>query len=281
MFTNNGEIMKRKIINIDEEKCNGCGQCIPNCPEGALQIIDGKARLVSDLFCDGLGECMGYCPEGAITIEEREAKPYDEKMVMVNIIKAGPNTIKAHLKHLKDHSEMELYDQAVEALNEKGIEIPSLAEEEKMACGCPGTTARSIEHEKTESSCECKTSSQSQLRQWPVQLKLINPFAPYLDNADLLIAADCCAYAYGNFHQKFIKDKVAIILCPKLDTGIEQYIEKLALLFKNHEIKSISIVRMEVPCCGGLEKIVEAALKKAGKISMVKLDVISVDGKIL
>jgi len=272
--------VKRKIIHIDEDKCNGCGQCIPNCPEGALQVIDGKARLVSELFCDGLGECMGHCPEGAISVEEREAEPYDEKRVMINIIKAGPNTIKAHLKHLKDHGEINLYNQAIEVLNEKNIEIPS-PEEEKLACGCSGTMARSIEKEEPDHSCECQTSSPSQLRQWPVQLKLINPFAPYLDNADILIAADCCAYAYGNFHQKFIKDKVAIILCPKLDTGIEQYIEKLGLIFKNHNIHSISIVRMEVPCCGGLEKIIEAALQKAGKISMVKVDVLSVDGKIL
>jgi len=273
--------VKRKIIEINEDKCNGCGQCIPNCPEGALQIIDGKARLVSDLFCDGLGECMGHCPEGAISIEEREAEPYDEKRVMINIIKAGPNTIKAHLTHLKGHGEMELYDQALQVLNEKTIEIPSLDEEEKLACGCPGTVAHSIEKDDTEHACECQTSSTSQLRQWPVQLKLINPYATYLDDADILIAADCCAYAYGNFHQKFIKDRVAIILCPKFDTGIEQYIEKLALIFKNHEIKSISVVRMEVPCCGGLEKIVEAALQQAAKIAMVKINVLSVDGKIL
>ena len=273
--------MKRKIIQINEEKCNGCGQCIPNCPEGALQIIDGKARLVSELFCDGLGECMGYCPRGAISVEKREAEPYDEKRVMINIVKAGPNTIKAHLNHLKSHGEMELYNQAIEVLCEKNIVIPSIDEEEKLACGCPGTAAREIDPEEVEHGCECQSQSSSQLRQWPVQLKLINPYATYLDDADILIAADCCAYAYGNFHQNFIKNKVAIILCPKLDTGIEQYIEKLGLIFRNHEIRSISIVRMEVPCCGGLEKIVETTLQKTGKISMVKIDIISVTGKIL
>jgi len=273
--------MKRKIISIDEDKCNGCGQCIPNCPEGALQIIDGKARLVSDLFCDGLGECIGHCPEGAISVEEREAEPYDEKKVMENIINAGPNTIRAHLKHLKDHGEDDYFNQAVGVLKEKDILVPDLAQEEKLACGCAGTMARSIEKEGSDHNCECEVQSSSQLRQWPVQLKLVNPYAPYLDNADLLIAADCCAYAYGNFHQKFIKDKIAIILCPKLDTGIKQYIEKLALIFQNHTINSITVVRMEVPCCGGIEKIVEAALQKAGKFSMVKLHVISVNGNII
>jgi len=273
--------MKRKIISIDEEKCNGCGQCIPNCPEGALQIIDGKARLVSDLFCDGLVECIGHCPEGAISIEEREAELYDEKKVMENIINTGPNTIQAHLKHLKDHGEDEYFNQAVQVLEERDIPVPELHREEKLACGYSGTMARSIEKEDSENNCECQTKASSELLQWPVHLKLVNPYAPYLDNADLLIAADCCAYAYGNFHQKFIKGKIAIILCPKLDTGIEQYIEKLALIFKNHTINSIIIARIEVPCCGGIEKIVEAALQKAGRSSMVKLNIISVNGEII
>ncbi len=273
--------MKRKIISIDEKKCNGCGQCIPNCPEGALQIIDGKARLVSDLFCDGLGECIGHCPEGAISVEEREAESYDEKKVMENIIKAGPNTIKAHLKHLKDHGEDDYFDQAVEVMKEKDIPVPDLEQEEKLACGCPGTMAKSLHKDTNNDEGKPIMHVESHLKQWPVQLKLLNPYAQYLDDADLLIAADCCAYAYGNFHQKFIKDKIAIILCPKLDTGIEQYIEKLALIFDNNKINSITVVRMEVPCCGGIEKIVEAALQKAGKFSMVKLHVISVNGEII
>ncbi|HEX37859.1 MAG TPA: 4Fe-4S dicluster domain-containing protein [Candidatus Cloacimonetes bacterium] len=273
--------MKRKIISIDEDKCNGCGQCIPNCPEGALQIIDGKARLVSDLFCDGLGECIGHCPEDAISVEEREAEPYNEKKVMDNIIKAGPNTIKAHLKHLKDHGEEEYFNKAVEVLREKDISVPELAHKEKLACGCPSTMAQSLNNQENNKADTSAVSVCSQLNQWPVQLKLVNPYAPYLDNADLLIAADCCAYAYGNFHQKFIKDRITIILCPKLDIGIEQYIEKLALIFKNNTIKSITVARMEVPCCGGIEKIVEAALHQAGRSSMVKLNVISVSGEII
>ena len=273
--------MKRQIIEINEEKCNGCGQCIPNCPEGALQIIDGKARLISDLFCDGLGACIGECPVGAIKTVEREAEPYNENIVMENIIKAGPNTIKAHLKHLKGHGEMELYEQAVNILKDKDIDIPVLDEEEKLACGCPGTTARSIDQVKIEKDYECQNPIISQLRQWPVQLHLINPNAQYLKNADLLITADCVPFAFANFHQRFVKGKIVINFCPKLDSGIDSYIEKLAEIFKNQNVKTVTIVRMEVPCCGGIEHIIMIAIEKAGKAMMIKTNVISVDGKIL
>ncbi len=271
--------MKRQIIEINEQKCNGCGLCVPNCPEGALQVIDGKARLVNDLFCDGLGACLGECPEGAISVVQRDAEPYDESRVMENIVKAGPNTIKAHLKHLKDHNQHEYYDHAVGILKQKGIPIPN--EQAEPACvseGCPGLKAQEIK-----SRPESKASSiemTSELRQWPIQLHLLNPNAPYLENADLLISADCAPFAFANFHKQFLKDKIVINLCPKLDKGIDRYIEKLAQIFKTKNIRSIHIVRMQVPCCGGIEFIVEKALEKAGKSLDIKRSIITIQGYI-
>ncbi len=277
--------MKRKIIEIDEQKCTGCGMCIPDCPEGALQIIDGKARLISDLFCDGLGACVGACPEGAMKVVEREAQPYDEEIVMQNIVKAGPNTIKAHLKHLKEHGEMNLFEQAVEYLVKNGIKVPRLKEQEsadnqgeKMACGCPGSNIRSVEREE---SSQTPVNSRSELRQWPVQLHLINPNAQYFDKADILLAADCTPFAYANFHQRFIKDKIAITLCPKLDNSSQDYIDKLSSVFERHDIKSVTVVRMEVPCCGGIVKIAEEAIRASGKQILMKEYTIGIEGDIL
>jgi NAD-dependent dihydropyrimidine dehydrogenase PreA subunit len=211
--------MKRDVIRINEEKCTGCGDCIPGCPEGALQVIDGKARLISDLFCDGLGACIGTCPQGAIEVEQREAEPYDENKVMENIVKAGPNVIKAHLKHLNDHGQRKFLNQAVSFLKEKNIEIPDYEEESPLSSSCPGSTMRDLSESKLESNNQPQIFG-TELRNWPVQLQLLNPNAPYLKNADLLIAADCAPFAYANFHQRFLKDKVLIILCPKLDKTI-------------------------------------------------------------
>lgn len=267
--------MKREIIQIDENICNGCGKCIPGCPEGALQIIDGKARLVSDLFCDGLGACIGDCPLGAINVIEREAEPYDEARVFENIIKAGPNTIKAHLKHLHDHDQKEYLEQAIAILLRKGLPIPKFEEESCSFGGCPSAKPVSIDRQEKVEAVQ-HNPSVSELRTWPVQLHLLNSSAPYLKNADLLIAADCVPFAYPNFHAKFLKGKVPITLCPKLDSGIDQYIEKLAEIFAKCEIKSVTIVRMEVPCCGGTEIIVQKALEKAQKYMMVKVNVISI-----
>lgn len=258
--------MKRKIIKIDEEKCNGCGLCIPNCPEGALQIIDGKVRLVSDLFCDGLGACLGHCPEGAIEVEERDAEPYDEKKVMINVARQGMNVIKAHLKHLKDHNEMEYLNQAFEYLREGNITIPEYEKKSHVhSGGCPGSKMLDLRktkelkvHSDKEAVLECE------LQNWPIQLQLLNPQAPYLKNAELTIVADCVPFAYPNFHQKFLKGKILIIFCPKLDTTTEDYIEKLADIFKNQDIKSIDVIHMEVPCCFGVEQIVSQALERAG-----------------
>ena len=274
--------MLRKIISIDEEKCNGCGNCIPGCPEGALQIIDGKARLVSDLFCDGLGACIGECPVGAIRIEEREAEPYDEYKVMANVVKAGQNVIKAHLKHLDDHNEQVFLKQALDYLKQNNIDIPEYKDNVKpLACGCPGTMQKDLRDIKKQPQPNETVNISSQINNWPIQLALLNPNAPYLKNADLLIAADCTPFAYANFHQKFLKDKILIMFCPKLDTNLEQYIDKLAEIFKHQDIKSITLVHMEVPCCSGVETIVKRALEKAQQFIMVKDYTISITGELI
>jgi len=269
--------MKRDIITIDEDKCTGCGKCIPGCPEGALQIIDGKARLVSDLFCDGLGACINECPHGAMSVENREAEVYDEKKVMINVVKQGENTIKAHLKHLKDHNQTEYFNQAVEFLKENNMSVPELSNKDNLPCGCPGNLTKKIEREIR---CAENINQKSNLENWPIQLALLNPNAPYLKNAELLISADCAPFAYGNFHSKFLQNKVLIMFCPKLDSSIEQYIDKLSDIFKNQHIKSITLVRMEVPCCGGVEKIVTRALEQSGKNIIIKEYVISISGEI-
>ncbi len=273
---------KRKIIKIDENKCNGCSLCIPNCPEGALQIIDGKARLISDLFCDGLGACIGHCPEGAIEVEEREAEPYDEKKVMENIIKQGKNVIKAHLKHLKEHGEQELLKQAVEVLKEKGLEIPFdviSSASGPLPCACPGSQVVDLTKDKEdekESKPVSKTSSQ--LRQWPVQTMLVPPFAPYLKNADLLIAADCVPFAYPDFHNDFLKGKVLLVGCPKLD-DVTIYKEKTLQILQNNDLKSITYVNMEVPCCFGLVNIIKTAIAESGKDVPFETITISIKGQ--
>ena len=271
-------MVNRKIIKIDEEKCNGCGKCIPNCPEGALQIIDGKARLISDLFCDGLGACIGHCPEGAITIEEREAKPYDEKKVMENIVKAGKNTIIAHLKHLKDHGETKFLNQAIEVLKQKGIEIPDL-EEDKMEipCGCPGAAIREVN---TEANAANNTEQASALRQWPVQLTLLPPQAPFFKNSDLLVSADCVPFANPNFHSKLLNGKSLVIGCPKLD-DIEAYKEKIKSIIETNNINTITVAIMEVPCCQGLYNAVEQALDESGKRITLKKVIVGIDGNVL
>ncbi|NQU94650.1 MAG: 4Fe-4S binding protein [Candidatus Omnitrophica bacterium] len=259
---------KRKIIKIDEKKCNGCSLCIPNCPEGALQIIDGKARLISDLFCDGLGACIGHCPEGAINIEEREAEKYDEKKVMQNIVKQGKNVIIAHLEHLKEHGETKFLNQALEVLKEKGIKNPltEKAYAHKHAggpSGCPGTKIVDLRGKETKKG-GVTPSGVSQLENWPVQIKLVPAFAPYLDNSDLLIAADCTSFAYAGFQDDLLKGKILLVGCPKLDDA-EYYKNKFTEIFKTNNIKSVTCAHMEVPCCFGLLNIVQEALAASGK----------------
>lgn len=271
---------KRSIIKINEEKCNGCGLCIPNCPEGALQVIDGKARLISDLFCDGLGACIGHCPEGAIKIEEREAEPYDEPKVMENIIKAGPNTIKAHLKHLKEHNETKFLAQAIEVLKNNGIKIPDLENKQmKTPCSCPGTAIREVNKDNELSETSGNSKQSSALRQWPVQLALLPPQAPFFENSHLLVASDCVPFANPTFHSKLLNGKSLVIGCPKLD-DIESYKEKLTEIFKNNKIKSVTVAIMEVPCCYGMYAAVEGAVKDSGKEIPIIKETIGINGNI-
>lgn len=271
-------MVKRKIIEIDEEKCNGCGNCIPGCPEGALQVIDGKARLVSDLFCDGLGACVGECPQDAMHVIEREAEEYNEKKVMANIVKQGKGTIKAHLKHLKDHGETKLLNQATEYLDENSIPIPNIEEEEKsLPCGCPGMMQKELKAK--ELSTE-EADIQSELRQWPIQLHLLNPKAPYIKDSDFILAADCTAFSFGNFHQKFLKGKKLAIACPKLDSSIEAYRQKLTEMI-NEGINTLTIITMQVPCCSGLVQITRDAVDNADRKIPIKSIVLSLEGDIL
>lgn len=236
--------MKRKIVSIDEKKCNGCGLCVNACHEGALQMINGKARLVSESYCDGLGDCLPECPTGAITIEEREAAAYDEEAV------------KEYMEKKKS------------SVNEP------------LACGCPGTQARSLERpQKTVSPAQPAVRGESQLRQWPCQIKLVPVNAPYFDNAHLLVAADCTAYAYANIHEEFMKNKITIIGCPKLDEV--DYAGKLAEILKKHEIKSLTVLRMEVPCCGGMVNAVKKALLESGKLIPWHVVTIGTEGSIV
>ncbi len=233
--------MIRKIIKIKEEKCTGCGLCASACHEGAIGMINGKAKLLRDDYCDGLGDCLPSCPTGAISFEEREAAEYDEAAVKENAVK------------------------------KQNAELP---------CGCPGTQSKTIQREKEyEPAYTDVRGTISQLSQWPVQIKLAPIDAPYFKDASLLIAADCTAYAYGDFHNRFIKGNVTLIGCPKLDEG--DYSEKLTAIIKNNSIKNVTIVRMEVPCCGGIENAVKKALQNSGKMIPWQIFTISTSGQIL
>ncbi|MBC7190409.1 4Fe-4S binding protein [Candidatus Aerophobetes bacterium] len=279
---------KRKIIKIDREKCTGCGLCIPACPEGALRIIDGKATLVSELFCDGLGACIGQCPEGAITIEEKEAEPYDEKKVMENIIKQGESAIKAHLEHLKEHHQEKLLQQALEFLEERGIKIypgeeiltSSSSHSSQNTCGCPGSKPLIIPHdEKPDFSSERKIPSQ--LGNWPIQMHLISPVAPYYREADVLLVADCVGYVLADFHLKYLKGKSLGIACPKLDSAQEIYLEKIKSWFDEANISSLTVMIMEVPCCRGLLRLVKKAAESASRKVPLKYKIAGIKGEIL
>ena len=249
-------VLKRKIIKINKELCNGCGMCVQACHEGAIRMVNGKAELVSDKYCDGLGDCLPVCPTGAIEIIEREALPYDQ-----------------------------------EAVDEKRVH-KKIKNSDSPACACSGGMPRNIVRETdTLKACQCqpeeeKKDSQinsqkqnAELKNWPVQLKLINPGADYFDHVDILIAADCVAYAYGNFHHDFMKDRITVIGCPKLDDN-EYYIEKLTEIFNRNNIKSITVIRMEVPCCGGIFNAVKTAMLNSKKIVPYKELVIGIEGEI-
>jgi ferredoxin len=284
--------MKRDILKIDEDLCNGCGQCVPNCHEGALQVIDGKVRLVSELMCDGLGACIGYCPEGAITIESREAEPYNEVKVMEQMVSKGKNTIIAHLKHLKDHGETGFLQEGVNFLkgykDELGFDLPEVLHEVHnhglhqghAGGGCPGSKAVVIGRNHDDNPA-VSTDQPSELRQWPVQMHLLNPNAPYLRGSDLLLAADCVAFSMGNFHNKYLKGRSLAIACPKLDHGTEIYIEKLIAMIDVAKINTITVMMMEVPCCGGLLQMVRHALSNASRKVPVKQMIVSLSGEVL
>ncbi|MDL2214283.1 4Fe-4S binding protein [Clostridia bacterium OttesenSCG-928-O13] len=239
--------MVRRIITIDKEKCNGCGLCAEACHEGAIGMEDGKATLLRDDYCDGLGDCLPVCPTGAITFEEREAADYDEAAVKAKMM----------------------------------AEI----QQEPLACGCPGTEARSLQRPAQDAPChhapeaESPAPNQSQLAQWPVQIKLVPVAAPWFDGAHLLVAADCTAYAYGDFHNKFIKNRITLVGCPKLDEG--DYSEKLTAILAQNNIKSVTVTRMQVPCCGGLENAVKTALQNCGKMIPWQVVTITPSGEIL
>ncbi|MEI8224310.1 MAG: 4Fe-4S binding protein [Bacteroidota bacterium] len=236
--------MKRDILKIDEELCNGCGLCVPNCHEGALQVIDGKVRLVSELMCDGLGACIGHCPEGAITIETREAESYSETRVMEQ----------AH-NHSHNHG------------HEGG--------------GCPGSRAMVIEKQEKTNDNTPLADQPSELRQWPVQMHLVNPNAPYFRGADLLLAADCVAFSMGGFHSNHLKGKSLAIACPKLDQGVDIYVEKLTSMIDIAKVNTITVMMMEVPCCGGLLQIVRTAMAKASRKVPVKKMIVGINGEVL
>jgi ferredoxin len=290
----------RTIIEIDEEKCTGCSLCIPNCPEGALQVIDGKVRLVSDLFCDGLGACIGYCPEGAIHVVEREAEPYDERRVVANIARQGATTIRAHLAHLSDHGEDALLRQALGWMADNGIEVPEeigkaaplpVREETTVALdarnlqGCPAARAVDLKPVAAATATQPGApppSKPSELANWPVQLHLLSPMAPQLTGRDVLLAADCTAFAVGSFHDRFLKGKALAIACPKLDEGTDIYREKVTALVDHAQINSLTVAVMEVPCCRGLLVMAQEAVGKAKRKVPVKAVTIGIkDGAVL
>ena len=235
--------MKRRIIEIDPEKCNGCGACAAACHEGAIAMVDGKARLMRDDYCDGLGDCLPACPTGAISFVEREAAAYDEQAVLANRQKK---------------------------MQQEGLRLPG---------GCPGTRMKTIQHAVPSGDAPAPAPVQSRLAQWPVQIKLVPVNAPYFDGAKLLIAADCTAYAYAAFHERFMKGHITLVGCPKLDSV--DYSEKLTEIIRRNDIRSVTVARMEVPCCGGLEHAAKTALQNSGKFIPWQVVTISVDGKIL
>jgi len=287
--------MIREIVKIDEELCNGCGDCVPNCHEGALQIIDGKARLISELMCDGLGACLGHCPQGAITIEKREADEYDEVVVISQMIKSGKATVFAHLKHLQEHGEIGYLNEALTYIKANRDDMPfKISEVHELlhgtkehkheaagvGCGCAGSAPQSFNVAGIKIAAPVGEVP-SGLTQWPVQMHLINPAASYFNGADLLVGADCVAFTYGNFHNDYIKGRKLVIACPKLDQGKDIYIQKLIRLIDEARINTITVVIMEVPCCGGLSQMVQIAIQSASRKVPVKEVVISIKGEVL
>jgi ferredoxin len=247
--------MIRQIITIDEEKCNGCGACAQACHEGAIGMVDGKAKLLREDYCDGLGNCLPACPTGAITMEAREAAAFD-----VSAVQAAPAA------------------SATQKTAPKGEPVKQIAD---LPCGCPGTQARAIRRDETDipAAQPAVQENRSRLSQWPVQIKLVPVNAPYFNQANLLIAADCTAFAHGDFHNQFVRNRIVLVGCPKLDDG--DYSDKLTAIIKNNNIKSVTVVRMEVPCCGGIEYAAKKALQNSGKFIPWQVVTIATDGTVL
>ncbi len=285
--------MKRTVIKIDEALCNGCGLCVKGCHEGALQLINGKAVMVSELYCDGLGACIGECPEGAIELEEREAEPYSEEAVMERISPKGEQVILAHLKHLKEHGEKSLLMQGVDYLKRHNVQVDlsPIHGHSSEGCahgGCPGSMARALKQPSVSAASvvgmaqvsAAVPAQTSELRQWPVQLHLLNPTAGYFEEADVLLAADCTSFTAANFHSRFLKGKILAIACPKLDSNTESYIEKLQVMIDDSKINTLTVLIMEVPCCGGLLQMAKMAREKASRNIPIKVIVLSLQGEI-
>jgi NAD-dependent dihydropyrimidine dehydrogenase PreA subunit len=288
--------MKRQIITIDQDKCTGCGLCIPNCPEGAIQMIDGKARVVNLSLCDGLGACIGHCPEEAIATEVRDAAEYDEAAVLKNIIPQGENTLRAHLVHLRDHGQTDLLEEAEAYLAQHGIEV-SLDEPAAVGAhehagshahgrhhaGCPGAQSRSFDAEAVPAPGAAGGNGDSQpsaLTHWPIQLHLISPAAPQFRKRDLLLAADCTAFSMGAFHAGLLHGRTLAIACPKLDEGQETYVHKLTALIDSAEVNTITVATMEVPCCSGLLATTERAARAARRKVPIKHVIVGVQGEL-
>lgn len=252
----------RKIVQIDEELCDGCGLCVTSCAEGAIQVIDGKARIVKDQYCDGLGACLGECPQGAITIIERDAPEFDQAAAMAHVARIGGKPA-AH---------------AAPATAKPMTHAPAVAVHTAHAGGCPGAAMRQFAARPAATRTE--TGAPSALRQWPVQLHLVSPMAPYFQGADLLLAADCAAFACGDFHARFLEGRALAIACPKLDDP-EGYVEKLATMIAHAGLRSITIVMMQVPCCRGLDRLVQQAMAAAGCQVPIRRVVVGIEGEIL
>ncbi len=288
--------MLRDIITIDEDACDGCGLCASGCPEGALQMVEGKARLVGEILCDGLGACVSVCPRGAISVEKREAEAYDEALTMEGIIKQGPATIEAHIRHLEAHGQYEYLGIARKVLEERGIAYPAAPAAVPEAASpsprahahagsahghhgsCPGSAIRSFGTRVAEKNS--LGPQPSALAHWPVQLALANPSAPHYAGSNLLLAADCAAFSMGDFHPRWLKGKTLAIACPKLDDRRESYIEKIVAFIDEALIDTLSVLVMEVPCCRGLLAMAEEARARASRKLPLKLVVASVDGSL-
>jgi Fe-S-cluster-containing hydrogenase component 2 len=271
--------MIRKIIEIDEEKCDGCGLCIPACPEGALKLVNGKAKLVKDFYCDGMGACLGHCPQGAIRVIEREAEDYDESRVIENVMSQGEAVVQQHLEHLRTNGDEESVQQALKILQKKGLPVKR-TQNSPVFRQCPGSATQSFQKTENQQDNSIEDIS-SELTHWPIQMHLISPHAPQYREADLLLAADCVAFSLGDFHRKYLANRKLVIACPKLDRGQEIYSEKLRMLIEDAGIKSLTVMVMQVPCCSGLVHLAKTALEQTQSKVPLQVVVVGVKGQIL